>query len=74
MPARRSKTLILIVVAVAGYIVTRAVMDPGVMAVEAVNSASAGYLGGLGLPVLLSWPAGGLLAAGAAWRWLCPCS
>ena len=67
MPASRFKTLAMIAVGVAGYMVTRAVMDPGVMAVEAVNSASAGYLGGLGLPVLLSWPAGGLLAAGAAW-------
>jgi branched-chain amino acid transport system permease protein len=35
--------------------------------VEAVNPASTGYLGGLGLPVLLAWPVGGLLAAGAAW-------
>jgi branched-chain amino acid transport system permease protein len=43
------------------------VLDPGTIAVEAVSPASAGYLGGLGLPVLLAWPAGGLLAAGAAW-------
>jgi branched-chain amino acid transport system permease protein len=26
-----------------------------------------GYLGGLGLPVLISWPVGGLFAAGAAY-------
>ncbi len=32
-----------------------------------MNPARAGYLGGLGLPVLLAWPVGGLLAAGAAW-------
>jgi branched-chain amino acid transport system permease protein len=38
-----------------------------VAAVEAVNPASTGYLGGLGLPIILSWPVGGLLAAGAAW-------
>ena len=30
-------------------------------------TALEGYLGGLGLPVLISWPVGGLLAAGAAW-------
>ena len=42
-------------------------LDPGVAAVEAVNPASTGYLGGLGLPILLAWPVGGLLAAGAAW-------
>jgi branched-chain amino acid transport system permease protein len=45
----------------------RAVFDPGVEAIEAVDPASTGYLGGLGLPVLLAWPVGGLLAAGAAW-------
>ena len=39
----------------------------GVVAVEAVNPAATGYLGGLGLPVLLAWPVGGLMAAGAAW-------
>ena len=35
------------------------------VAVEAVNPASTGYLGGLGLPILMAWPIGGLLAAGA---------
>ena len=50
-----------------GYFVYRAVFDGGVAAVEAVNPATSGYLGGLGLPVLVAWPVGGLLAAGAAW-------
>lgn len=56
-------TLILVV----GFFIYRAVFDPAVSAVEAVNPANAGYLGGLGLPVLLAWPVGGVLAAGAAW-------
>jgi branched-chain amino acid transport system permease protein len=43
------------------------VLDPSVEAVEAVDPALAGYLGGLGLPVLFAWPVGGLLAAGAAY-------
>ncbi|WP_179380347.1 branched-chain amino acid ABC transporter permease [Jannaschia marina] len=51
----------------AGFFVFRSVLDPGVAAVEAVNPASEGNIGGLGLPVLLAWPVGGLLAAGAAW-------
>ena len=50
-----------------GFFVFRAVFDPAVEAIEAVNPAGTGYLGGLGLPVILAWPAGGLLAAGAAW-------
>jgi branched-chain amino acid transport system permease protein len=45
----------------------RAVLDPAVEAVEAVNPAATGYLGGLGWPILLSWPVGGVLAAAAAW-------
>lgn len=67
LPAGSAKTLFLLAVGVLGFVVTRAVLTPAVMAVEAVSPASTGYLGGLGLPVLLSWPAGGVLAAGAAW-------
>ncbi len=40
---------------------------PATAAIEAVDAASAGYLGGLGLPVALSWGVGGLLAAAVAW-------
>ena len=56
-----------IVIALASFFIYRAIFDVGVVAVEAVNPASTGYLGGLGLPVLIAWPIGGLLAAGAAW-------
>ncbi len=56
-----------VAILLAGFFAYRAIMDPGVDAVEAINPASAGNLGGLGLPVLLAWPVGGLLAAGAAW-------
>lgn len=50
-----------------GFFLFRAVFDPAVAGIEANNAASAGNIGGLGLPVLLSWPVGGLLAAIAAW-------
>ena len=56
-----------IVIALASFFIYRTIFDVGVVAVEAVNPASTGYLGGLGLPVLIAWPIGGLLAAGAAW-------
>ena len=52
---------------IAGFFVYRWLLDPAVQAVEDVDPAATGYLGGLGLPVMLSWPVGGLLAAGAAW-------
>ncbi len=51
----------------AGLVAYRLVFDPAVAAIEAVNPASTGFLGGLGLPVMISWPVGGLLAAAAAW-------
>lgn len=66
-PHSTARTLALLAVLVGGFFLFRAVFDPAVAAVEAVNPASAGFLGGLGLPILFAWPVGGLLAAGAAW-------
>jgi len=65
-PGRR-RALALGALLLAGFALFRAVFDPAVAAIERVDPASTGYLGGLGLPVLLAWPVGGLLAAGAAW-------
>ncbi|QUS35373.1 branched-chain amino acid ABC transporter permease [Falsirhodobacter algicola] len=56
-----------ILVLVAGFFAFRALLDPGVAGVEAINPTVQGNIGGLGLPVLLAWPVGGLLAALAAW-------
>jgi branched-chain amino acid transport system permease protein len=50
-----------------GFFAARAVFDPAVEAIESVDSAATGFLGGLGLPILFSWFVGGLFAAGAAW-------
>jgi branched-chain amino acid transport system permease protein len=67
MAPGRARTFAMVVILVGGFFLFRWVFDAGVTAVEAVNPASTGFLGGLGLPVLLAWPVGGLLAAGAAW-------
>ena len=53
--------------ALVGYILMRAIIDPSIAAIEAVDSARFGYLGGLGLPIILSWLVGGVFAAVAAW-------
>ena len=63
----RVKNLSTLAILICGFFLYRAVFDGGVNAIEAVNPAATGNLGGLGLPILLSWPVGGLLAAGAAW-------
>ena len=67
MAPGRKRWLALAATLLAGFFLYRFVFDPAVAAIEAVNPAATGYLGGLGLPILLAWPVGGLLAAGAAW-------
>lgn len=65
--AGRARAAALLVVLVGGFFLYRAVFDPAAELVEAFRPATHSNLGGLGLPVLLAWPVGGLLAAGAAW-------
>ena len=77
MAAGRARTLTTIAILISGFFIFRAVFDGGVAAVESVDAAGTGYLGGLnfgganykdwGFMTLISWPVGGLLAAGVAW-------
>ena len=64
-PAYRKLAVALVVAA--GYFAARALFEPAVRAIEAVDPSRTGYLGGFGLPVVLSWFVGGALAAGVAW-------
>jgi branched-chain amino acid transport system permease protein len=63
----RTRALAVAAILIGGFFLFRAVFDPNVTAAEAVNPQNAGNLGGLGLPSLLAWPVGGLLAAAVAW-------
>ena len=67
MAPGRKRALVLVGFLLAGFLIYRWLFDPAVELIEKVNPAGTGYLGGLGLPVVLSWPLGGVLAAGAAW-------
>lgn len=67
MQAGWLRNLTTIAILISGFFAFRALLDPSVEAIEAINPAQTGYLGGLGLPVLVAWPVGGLFAAGAAW-------
>lgn len=77
MAKGRARNIAMIVLMVAGFFAFRTVFDGGVAAIESVNPASTGYLGGLNfggdsgrdwwwMPII-AWPVGGVLAAGAAW-------
>lgn len=65
--AARPRVIAIVTILGLGFFLYRALLDPAVQAVEAVNPALQGNLGGLGLPIILAWPVGGLFAAGAAW-------
>jgi len=75
--AGRKKTLSTIGILIGGFFLFRYVFDGGVNAVEAIDAASTGYLGGLnfggenykewGFMTVISWPVGGIFAAGVAW-------
>ncbi len=67
MAAGYARTLAILALLIGGFAIYRWLFDPAVEAIEANNPATYGNIGGLGLPVLLSWPVGGLMAAGAAW-------
>ncbi len=54
-------------IVVIGYLFTRHYFSEASSLIEKVNPGLEGYLGGLGLPVILSWVVGGFAAAGAAW-------
>ena len=65
--SRRTRGWAAAAVAIAGIILMRFIIDPAVEAIEAVEPAKTGFLGGLGLPIVFSWIAGGAFAALAAW-------
>jgi branched-chain amino acid transport system permease protein len=67
LPPGRQRRLVMAVIIVGGFFLSRHFFAPAVDLIEAVNPAQTGFLGGAGLPILLSWIVGGLLAACAAW-------
>jgi branched-chain amino acid transport system permease protein len=58
----RKRYLGMAVIIVLGYALYRFIADPAIDAIEAVEPAMTGYLGGLGLPILFSWIVGAIAA------------
>ncbi|WP_333868814.1 branched-chain amino acid ABC transporter permease [Cypionkella sp.] len=67
MKPGRARGWTLAAILIGGFFAYRAIFDPAADAIEAFNPATAGNIGGLGLPSLLAWPVGGLFAGLAAW-------
>ncbi|GIT85854.1 branched-chain amino acid ABC transporter permease [Roseobacter sp. OBYS 0001] len=71
MDAGWPRKIVVLALLVVGFFVYRALFDPGVDAIESINPAATGNIGGLGIDrglwVTLAWPVGGLFAAAAAW-------
>jgi branched-chain amino acid transport system permease protein len=51
---------------IAGIVIIRITSAESIGAIEAVNPATTGFLGGLGLPIMFSWIVGAFFAAGLA--------
>ncbi len=67
MKPGRTRGWTITAILVLGFFAYRAIFDPAANAIEAFNPATAGNIGGFGLPSLLSWPVGALFAGVAAW-------
>ena len=60
--SRRVRYVMMAAILVLGYGLVRYITDTAVVAIEAVEPAKTGYLGGFGLPILLSWAVGAVVA------------
>ncbi|MBD1157299.1 branched-chain amino acid ABC transporter permease [Pelagibacterales bacterium SAG-MED20] len=54
------------VIIIAGIVILRITSETSIEAIEGVNPATTGFLGGLGLPIVFSWIVGAFFAAGLA--------
>ena len=60
------RTYIIATIIISGIILIRFVSEPGIEAIEEVNPAKTGFLGGFGLPIIFSWIVGAVFAGGLA--------
>jgi branched-chain amino acid transport system permease protein len=65
--AGKQRNIMMTAIIIIGLSLTRYFLDPATTAIESVDPASTGYLGGMNLPIITSWIIGGFVAAGVAW-------
>ena len=62
----KRRTYIIATIIILGIIIIRFVSEPGIEAIEEIEPAKTGFLGGLGLPIIFSWIVGAFFAGGLA--------
>lgn len=67
LPRGTMRTVGIAILLIVGVFLFRNYFDPSVERIESTNPAATGFLGGLGMPIILSWMVGGLAAGGLAW-------
>ena len=60
------RTYTIAAIIISGILLIRFSAEPGIEAIEAVDPAKTGFLGGFGLPIIFSWIVGALFAGGLA--------
>ena len=60
------RTYGIVAIIISGIIIIRVTAEPGIEAIEGVNPAKTGFLGGFGLPIIFSWIVGAFFAGGLA--------
>ena len=60
------RTYSIAAIIISGILLIRFSAEPGIEAIEAVDPAKTGFLGGFGLPIVFSWIVGALFAGGLA--------
>ena len=63
----KRKNIYIALIIIFGLIILRIVSEPAIHSIEAVDPAKTGFLGGLGLPIIISWIAGAFFAGGLAY-------
>ncbi len=63
----RIRSFATFITVIVGYFMIRYFFDPATDAIESIDPALTGYLGGANLPIVFSWAIGGLFAGAAAW-------
>jgi branched-chain amino acid transport system permease protein len=67
MAASWQRRVTLSLLYIGAFFVINHFYEPAVRAIESVNPATSGFLGGMGMPIIFSWILGGIMAAGVAW-------